>query len=111
MDLNGFIDIDLKNEEQYREFLDLNAIAHQTIHNTLLEAGFVVAQYPLYTMAGIDKDWLLVHASEHRAWSSVLSLGDPPDIDSANFDDQRAMDDWLTNHALHHSLVAQTLGL
>ena len=94
-----------------REFLDMNALAHQTVHNALLDNQIAVDQYPLWTMAGVDKDWLLVHAIEHKAWSVALSLSNPPDLDSVDFNDKAQTEDWLNNHALHHTQVALALGL
>lgn len=111
MNLTGFVDIDFKNEGEYREFLDLNALAHQTVHNTLLQVfQITVEQYPLFTMAGIDKDWLMVHAAEHTAWANALGLNIPPDLDAVDFDNKQEMEDWLNNHALAHTQVSIAIG-
>ena len=100
----------IKNEESTQEFLDINAIEHQTVHNVLLEQGFAVAQYPLFA-TDINKDWLLVHAAEHRVWSNVLGLPNPPDLDSVDFENEVGAADWFNSHELHHLLVSFALGL
>lgn len=111
MNLTSLTDVDFKSEEAMREFLDANALAHETIFNTILATGVVMEHYPLWTMGGADQDWLLVHDSEHRAIANALSLGLPPDLAEVDFQDERAAQDWFNNHALQHDLINQTLGL
>lgn len=111
MNLAGFNDVDLKSEESRREFLDLNAITHETVFQALLGQGTVTPHYPIFTMAEVPDDWLKVHYEEHIAWSIALGLDSPPDLQDVDLKDPQQAEDWMNNHALHHNLVAITLGL
>lgn len=111
-DLTSFTDVNVKSEDSLREFLDFNAIAHETIYNTLLgQFQIEVEHYPLFTMAGADKDWLFIHDREHKAIANALNLGLSPDLDTVNFKNQAESEDWLNNHADMHALINQVLGL
>lgn len=112
MNLTSFTDVDVKNEDSMREFLDLNAISHETIYNTLLgQLGVKIDHYPLWTMGGTDQDWLLIHDQEHKSISAVLSLGTPVDLDQVDFNNKSEVEDWLNNHALAHDQISQVLGI
>src|SRR5258708_37048172 len=111
MNLTGFVDVSIDDEDSMLEFLDLNALAHETIFTALLSTGVITDHYPIWTDGKIDRDWLLVHAAEHRAWSQALNLSNPPDIDEVDPEDQGQMSDWLQTHALHHQIVNEALGL
>lgn len=111
MNLAGFIDIDVENKDALSEFMDINALAHETIFTSILEAGVVVDHYPLTTDGKMNFDWLLTHATEHRAFSEVLGLNNAPDLDAVDPDDKAQMADWFNDHALHHQLVDEALGL
>jgi hypothetical protein len=111
MNLTSFVDVDVKREESMREFLDFNALSHETINNTLLSQGIVTEHYPLWTMAGADRDWALVHAQEHRAIANVLGLSLPVGLDFVDFNRQESANSWFENHALAHQDIDNALGL
>lgn len=111
MDLLPFTDVQMDSEESRREFLDLNALTHETVFQTLLGLGIITDHYPLFTMAGSVQDWLETHGAEHTAWASALGLPTPPDLVTVDLNDPSQAEDWLNNHALAHNLIALTLGL
>lgn len=111
MNLTGFVDVNIKDENSMIEFLDLNALAHETIFTALLDLDFPTEHYPLWSDGKMNQDWLLTHAAEHRAWSSALSLNNAPDLDAVEPTDPDQMADWLNDHALHHQIVNEALGL
>ena len=94
-----------------REFLDANALAHETIFNTLLSTGVVITHYPLWGPQGPDEDWLHTHGSEHQAIAGALALPLPVDIDEVDFKNESQAQAWFENHALAHQLINETLGL
>lgn len=94
-----------------REFLDLNALAHETIYNTMLATGTIITHYPLWAPLGIDDDFLSTHNAEHKEIANVLGLPLPPDLDQVDIQDQVSASDWFENHALLHSLIAAALGI
>lgn len=110
MDLTLFVDADPRNPQQWSEFLDLNALAHQTTHNALLEQGVTVEQYPMWTNEA-GNNWLNIHYAEHLAWNNALTLGTPPDLETVDLHDPFQVADWLTNHTALHALVNEELGL
>lgn len=110
MNLTAFIDVDTRNPQSFREFLDLNAYAHQTTHNALLEQGVTVEQYPMFTESA-DENWKEVHYAEHVAWNAALGVDTPPDLITVDLQDPQQAEDWLTNHEQLHQLVNEALGL
>ena len=103
--------LDLNNPDSTQEFLDLNALDHETIYNTLLGLGFTVEHYPLWLDGKPSHDWLFLHDRMHQAECSVLGLPTPPDLVDVNFDDPGQADDWFNNHELLHTLETQALGI
>lgn len=110
MDLTQFQDFNIKNPASVREFLDLNALNHQAVHNSLLSAGIVIEQYPMFSDT-ITATWQDVHYKEHLAWANALSLPVPPDLNNVDWGDESQVSDWKNNHSAAHSLIAQALGL
>lgn len=112
MNLTSFTDVDAKDEHSMREFLDANAIAHETIYNTLLGVnGVAIEHYPLWAPRGIDNDWLQTHAREHQAIADTLSLALPVDLDQVSVEDESQFYDWVANHADAHRQINDALGL
>lgn len=112
MNLSAFNDVDPQDEGSMREFLDANALAHETIYNTLLGVnGVVINHYPLWAPDGPDDDWLQIHDAEHKAIAVALGFGTPPDLDAVDFESAGAAQDWFNNHALQHSLIAITMNI
>ena len=102
---------DLNNPDATQEFLDLNALDHNTIHNTLLGLGFTTEQFPLWLEGKPGPDWLFIHDRMHKAECIALGLPTPPDLVDVNFDDAQQSEDWFNNHSLLHSLETQALGI
>jgi len=92
------------------EFLDYNALAHQSIHSALLERGFVTSQFPL-TYDAIDHDFLRTNAAECRDWADAIGLGLPPDLSTVDPDNRSEMLDWLNNYQNFMTQVSFALGL
>lgn len=107
MNLFGFIDVDAEHMPQ---FMDLNALAHETVFTALLAGGAVVQHYPLWSDAP-SPDWLDVHFQEHLSWSVELSLALPPDLSVLDMENEQAVRAWLANHYLHHLVVSQVMGI
>lgn len=101
--------IDVKRDT-FPEFMDRNALLHETVFNTLLSAGVITAHYPLWEHEP-SADWLEIHYREHLAWSVELNLPTPPDLGSLDIKNSTAVNTWLYNHAQHHDLVSQALKL
>ena len=112
MNLISFTDVDTTNRDALREFIDLNAMVHETIFNTLLGTfQIMIEHYPLWSQKVDDKDWLLVHDKEHKAISDALNLGVPPDLNTVDFNDREQASEWLQNHYLLHQQINLVLGL
>ena len=110
MNLIGFADVTPDDPASVHEFLDMNALAHQTIHNALLEQGSVTPQWPL-TYDTLDHDFLQLNAAECRAWASVLSLSLPANISTVDPEDGGAMRDWFNDYELFVRQVTASLNL
>lgn len=104
------MNIDLMPAALSAVFFDANAIAHETIFVTLLGNGVTIQHYPMWTDEPTD-DWQQVHYHEHLSWSVELGVPLPPDISGIDFEDAAARQNWLYEHAQHHELVAQALGI
>jgi hypothetical protein len=112
VNLSALQDVEFGDEEALREMLDFNALAHETIFGALLDTGVIIPHYPLFTMAGEDQDWRLVHAAEHRAIADALAISGPStSFEDVNFHNQEEYDGWVSDHAAHHSLIAEALGI
>lgn len=111
MDLTGFVDVNVKDKDAIQQFFDLHALVHQTENNAMLTLGYSIPVYPLWTDGVADKDWLLIHAGEHRARDVALALGTTPDLDSVDFGNPDDAAVWFYNHRLQHALEDQSLGL
>lgn len=111
MSILPLIDIDIESPDSLAEFLDVNALAHETIFTAILDSGVVTDHYPLWTNGTIDPDWLQTHAAEHEAWSAVLGLSNVVELDQVDPEDPAQMADWFNDHALHHQRVNEALGL
>lgn len=98
------------DREDVQTFLDVNAIAHETIFGEFLRGGIVLEHYPLWTPE-LSQDWLDIHYREHLAWSVELGLPLPPDLSAVDFNDEPAFESWVYLHALQHQLVANALGV
>lgn len=98
------------DEDAFREMLDYNALAHETIFNTLLGAGTIISHYPLFTFGGDDEDWRLVHAQVHGAIAAALDIG-TVQLDDVDFKDPEQYEAWISDHASHHSQIAAALGI
>lgn len=101
---------DASAPEQMADFLDTNALVHETVFGALLTQGIVTQHYPLW-IDKPDESWIDVHYREHLAWSSALNIGSPPDLGAVDFQNETAVQAWLVTHALHHELVSLALGL
>jgi hypothetical protein len=110
MNLLQFNDFDINNHESMREFLDLNAMAHETIFQALLDMGIAIEHYPLQT-ENMTTDWLLTHNQVHTSEAIAMGIDQPTNLDSVDPADVEQMADWLNNHALDHQYKAQALGL
>lgn len=110
MNLFTIADVDPKDPASVHEFLDNNALAHQSIHNALLEQGFVTPQWPL-TYEAIDHDFLELNAAECRAWAGVLNLTVPANISTVDPEDAAAMADWFNDYQLFLARAAAQVGL
>lgn len=110
MDLTTFIDVDPQDPESFGQFLDMNALAHQTVHNALLQSGVVAEQYPMWT-DDADHDWREIHYAEHITWNVALGITTPPDLVEVDFENEDSASDWLNNHSALHLLVNQALSL
>lgn len=110
MNLSTFVDVNTQDPLQMGEFLDFNAMAHETTYGALLLNGVIVEHYPMFT-DDAGEDWKQIHYAEHLAWSDALTLGLPPDLSLVDLQDPLQANDWLTLHAAHHLLVNQSLGL
>ena len=110
MNLQGLFDVNPADPEAVRLFLDDNALAHQSIHNALLEQGFVTPQFPL-TYEAIDHDFLELNAAECRAWGSVLNISTPSEISTVDPEDESAMLDWFGDYQLFLARVSAAVGL
>lgn len=97
-------------KENAAVFFDENALAHETVFNTLLATGVVVQHYPMWT-DDAGADWQQVHYQEHLSWSVELGVALPPDLNIVDFDNAQARQSWVYEHALHHQLVAEVLGI
>lgn len=92
------------------QMLDVNALLHETVFTALLNTGVIVPHYPLW-IDRPDEGWLEVHYREHQSWSNALNLGTPPDLGTLDIQDEQQFQQWLVNHAGHHTIVSQALGL
>lgn len=111
MNLISFTDFDTTNPAAVKEFVDLNAMAHETIYNTLTGTlGITIEHYPLFS-GDDDQNWAFVHDKEHKAISDALNLGLPPDLSTVNWKDVEESSDWLQDHYLMHQQIAQILGI
>ena len=111
MNLTSFTDIIPHDDDSMRDFLDANALAHETIFTALLLQGVVITHYPLWGPQGPDEDWVHTHASEHQAIADTLTLSVPVDIDEVDFKNPAAAEDWFNNHYLAHQQINEALGL
>lgn len=112
MNITQFYDVDLQNREATQEFIDLNAVDHETIYNALLSQNqIVIDHYPLWSPDGVTDDWLFLHAREHNSISFALLLSAPVDLDTLDTKDAEASNFWMQNHLLAHQLIIQSLGL
>lgn len=112
MNLSPLTDVEFGDEDAFREMLDYNALAHETIFRALMETGVVISHYPLFTFGGEDEQWRLVHADEHRAIAVALGISGPPtSLEDVDFRDSNQYDGWIADHAAHHNQIASALGL
>ena len=109
MNISSMIELDLKNPDSVQNFLDMNAMDHETIYEALMRKfNQSVPHYSLWTESGISEDWLLLHDQEHRAISDLLTLYMPVDLTNL---DANNVNDWVNDHVLAHSQINQALGL
>lgn len=103
-------DVNPEDPDSVRVFLDENDLAHQSIHNALLERGLVTVRYPL-TYEAIGEDFLQLNAAECRAWADVLSLPVPVNISTVDSENTPAMLDWLNDYQLFLARASAAVGL
>jgi hypothetical protein len=115
VDLSAFLDVNPEEPETVVAFFDGNALSHIAINSAFMRGGVVLQQSPLWT-EGANKDWLMMHAEEHRMWSRTLGIADLPGADATTLEtldvnDPDAVAAWQDYHYQHTALVAQALGL
>lgn len=112
MNISSFQDFDMENAGSMIQFLDINALAHETIYGALMEQLQVVSEhYPLFTTGGITEDWLTLHDSVHQSIARALGLSVPVDLDTLDVKNRAQADDWKQNHTLAHQQIEQALNL
>lgn len=110
MSLIAFSSVPFGNAQALREFLDLNAIEHDSVNDAIFDSGQEVDAMPLIADRP-NQDWQFIHEEQHRQWSIALNLAQPPDLSGIDFANPVQFDDWIAAHAQHHSLVRSALGL
>lgn len=103
MNRSAFL-FDRKDEAQLRLFLDLNAIAHESIVQGLTT---VIDHSPMF--GAPDQDWAFRHDREHRAIAAALGITAPPDLSVVDFANDSS-EDWLLYHKQHHDLISLAQG-
>jgi hypothetical protein len=112
MNLSSMQDFDMQNAGALVQFLDMNALSHETIYGALMEQFQTVSEhYPLFTTGGITEDWLNLHAQVHTSIATVLGLALPVDLDTLDAKDRAQAEDWQQNHTFAHQQIEQALGL
>lgn len=111
MNLLSIVDVDLKDQVSVDMFIDRNDQVHNSIFLTLLEVGVLTSRQPLSPYNIHSPDWLRLNYADHVRWSLELDIPLPQGMDEVDFRDPMQALDFISNHADHHALVAQALGL
>jgi hypothetical protein len=111
MSVSQFPDAPFGDEDSFMDFLMVNAMAHQTIAETMMVQGKIVSSVPIGDMTDDMKDWLMAHADIHQQEFDQLGLTGMPDLATVDLENEQAYYDWMQMHSIVHSSVGAALGI
>jgi hypothetical protein len=110
VNLYAYQDVPFKDEQAFKEFMDLNYLDHNEIQDALLSQGIVVPMVPLGSENGLNEVWLDLHNQVHTGIDTALNL-ESVDFSFLDTNDESSFNDWLIAHFQQHLLYEQALGL